>query len=292
MEDIVIIGSGPAGISAALYAVRGNLSPLVLTSGVGALEKAEKIENFYGNKDFLTGQELHENGMEQARKMGVRFQETQVLGVHEEETFVVDTNDGGIPARAVILATGARRRAPKIAGLKELEGRGVSYCAVCDAFFYRGKDVAVLGNGDFALHEADELVHLAGSVTILTNGEPLSFTREHSYPVDERKIAALEGNERLEKIRFADQDAAEADGLFVAMGTAGSSEIARQLGAQLTDRGDIVVDGKMQTNIPGIFAAGDCTGGLLQISKAVYEGTVAGIEAGQYIRKLRREESE
>ena len=97
MENIVIIGSGPAGISAALYAVRGNLSPLVLTNGVGALRKAEKIENFYGNKDFLTGQELHENGMEQAKKMGVRFREVQVLGVHEEESFVIDTNEEEIP---------------------------------------------------------------------------------------------------------------------------------------------------------------------------------------------------
>lgn len=289
MEDIVIIGSGPAGISAALYAVRGNLSPLVLTNGVGALEKAERIQNYYGNKEFLTGQELHENGMEQARKMGVRFKETQVLGVHEEENFMIDTNEEPIPTKAVILATGARRKAPQIQGLKELEGRGVSYCAVCDAFFYRGKDVAVLGNGDFALHEADELVHLAGSVTIFTNGEPLCFTRQHNYPVEERKILALEGSERVEQIRFADQDTVGIDGIFVAMGTAGSSEIARQLGAQITDRGEIVVDEQMQTNIPGIFAAGDCTGGLLQISKAVYEGTVAGIHAGHYIRKLRRE---
>lgn len=287
MEDLVIIGSGPAGISAALYAVRGNVNPLVLTSGAGALEKAEKIENYYGNKDFLTGQELHENGMEQARRLGVRFQKTQVLGVHEEETFVVDTNEGGIPARAVILATGARRRAPKIRGLKELEGRGVSYCAVCDAFFYRGKDVAVLGSGDFALHEADELTHLAGSVTIMTNGEPLAFTRECPYPVEERKIVALEGSERIEQVRFDDQNTSSIDGVFVAIGTAGSSEIARQLGVQITDRGEIVVDDKMQTNIPGIFAAGDCTGGLLQISKAVYEGTVAGIQAGYYIRQSR-----
>ena len=102
MEDIVIIGSGPAGISAALYAVRGNLSPLVLTNGVGALEKAERIQNYYGNKEFLTGQELHENGMEQARKMGVRFKETQVLGVHEEENFMIDTNEEPIPTKAVI----------------------------------------------------------------------------------------------------------------------------------------------------------------------------------------------
>lgn len=290
MENIVIIGSGPAGISAALYAVRGNLSPLVLTNGVGALRKAEKIENFYGNKDFLTGQELHENGIEQAKKMGVRFREVQVLGVHEEESFVIDTNEEEIPTRAVILATGVRRRVPKISGLKELEGRGISYCAVCDAFFYRGKDVAVLGNGDFALHEADELAPLAGSVTILTNGESPNFTREHSYPVEERKILAFQGSQRIEDVRFEDQTSSQIDGVFVALGTAGSSEIARQLGAQITDKGDIVVDSQMQTNIPGVFAAGDCTGGLLQISKAVYEGTVAGISAGHYVRKLRDEE--
>lgn len=131
---------------------------------------------------------------------------------------------------------------------------------------------------------------MAGSVTILTNGESPNFTREHSYPVEERKILAFQGSQRIEDVRFEDQTSSQIDGVFVALGTAGSSEIARQLGAQITDKGDIVVDSQMQTNIPGVFAAGDCTGGLLQISKAVYEGTVAGISAGHYVRKLRDEE--
>ena len=118
MEDLIIIGAGPAGISAALYAVRANVTPLVVYQGGGALEKAEKIENFYGNAEFLSGRELQEKGMQQARQLGVRFLETQVLGLGGLDTFQVKTTDGDLEARSVILATGTKRPAPKIPGLK------------------------------------------------------------------------------------------------------------------------------------------------------------------------------
>lgn len=289
MEKVIIVGAGPAGISAALYAARGNMDPLVLNYGIGALEKAEKIENYYGSPDVPSGKELYERGIAQARNLGVRIKETQVLGIGGYDTFEVMTTEGMLEAQSVILTTGARRKAPAIPGLAKLEGRGVSYCAVCDAFFYRGKNVVVLGNGDFAVHEADELGNLAGSVTILTNGMPLEFSKEPLYPVDTRSIASIEGEGRVGRILFQDGSALETDGVFVAMGTAGSAEIARQMGAELTEKGHIYVDDAMQTTIPGLFAAGDCTGGLLQIAKAVYEGCLAGINAGKYIRSLEKE---
>ena len=150
MERVIIIGSGPAGISAALYAARGNLEPLVIHNGFGGLEKAEKIENYYGLEAPLSGKELHERGIRQAKELGVRFLEAQVLGMGGFDTFKVHTTAGTLEAQSVILATGSSRKTPKIPGVKELEGRGVSYCAICDAFFYRGKNVAVLGNSDFA----------------------------------------------------------------------------------------------------------------------------------------------
>lgn len=298
MEKIIIVGAGPAGISAALYAARGNMDPLVINNGIGALEKAEKIENYYGLDRPLSGRELYERGLAQARALGVRILDAQVLGVGGFDTFEVRTTEGTLEAESVILATGGKRSTPPIPGVKEFEGRGVSYCAVCDAFFYRGKEVAVLGNSDFALHEAEELVNLASGVTIYTDGLEPHFSREHPIAVNTMKIQAIEGDSRVSGIRLqSDVTALEdgtpqesvmpADGVFVAVGVAGSSEIARQMGAELTEKGHIKVDEKMATTIPGLFAAGDCTGGLLQVSKAVYEGSQAGISAGQYVRRRR-----
>lgn len=302
MEKVLIIGAGPAGISAALYTARGNMNPIVVNSGIGALEKAEKIENYYGLQRPMSGQELFDTGISQAKALGVRFLDAQVLGITGFDTFTVKTTAGDIETESVILATGGKRAAPSIPGIREYEGRGVSYCAVCDAFFYRGKKVAVLGNSDFALHEAEELKNVASSVTIYTNGEEPDFTRDHSIEVNTMKIQSIEGDQTVSGLRMksdisaAGSEKAEASfypaaGVFVAVGTAGSTEIARQMGAELTEKGNIRVNEKMETTIPGLFAAGDCTGGLLQVSKAVYEGSMAGISAGKYVRRRHADQS-
>ena len=295
MENIVIIGAGPAGISAALYAARGNMNPLVINNGIGALEKAEKIENYYGLEQPLSGKELYERGIAQAETLGVRILDAEVLGISGFDTFTVKTTAGDFDTVSVILATGGKRSAPKIPGLKEFEGRGVSYCAVCDAFFYRGKEVAVVGNGDFALHEAEELRNVTQDVTIYTDGKEPEFSREHPIAVNTMKIQAIEGDDKVSGLLMQSDTAAQdaeapensfypADGVFVALGTAGSTEIARQMGAEISDKGNIKTDEEMATTIPGLFAAGDCTGGLLQVSKAVYEGSMAAISAGKYVR--------
>ena len=295
MENIVIIGAGPAGISAALYAARGNMNPLVINNGIGALEKAEKIENYYGLEQPLSGKELYERGIAQAKALGVRILDAEVLGISGFDTFTVKTTAGDFDTVSVILATGGKRSAPKIPGLKEFEGRGVSYCAVCDAFFYRGKEVAVVGNGEFALHEAEELRNVTQDVTIYTYGKEPEFSREHPIAVNTMKIQAIEGDDKVSGLLMQSDTAAQdaeapensfypADGVFVALGTAGSTEIARQMGAEITDKGNIKTDEEMATTIPGLFAAGDCTGGLLQVSKAVYEGSMAAISAGKYVR--------
>lgn len=295
MENIVIIGAGPAGISAALYAARGNMNPLVINNGIGALEKAEKIENYYGLEQPLSGKELYERGISQAEALGVRILDAEVLGISGFDTFTVKTTAGDFDTVSVILATGGKRSAPKIPGLKEFEGRGVSYCAVCDAFFYRGKEVAVVGNGEFALHEAEELRNVTQDVTIYTDGKEPEFSREHPIAVNTMKIQAIEGDDKVSGLLMQSDTAAQdaeapessfypADGVFVALGTAGSTEIARQMGAEITDKGNIKTDEEMATTIPGLFAAGDCTGGLLQVSKAVYEGSMAAISAGKYVR--------
>ena len=306
MEKIVIIGAGPAGISAALYAARANMDPLVINNGIGALEKAEKIENYYGMEHPVSGKELFEIGIAQAKALGVRILDAQVLGIGGFDTFQVKTTAGDFDTVSVILATGSKRKAPSIPGIKELEGRGVSYCAVCDAFFYRGKNVAVLGNSDFALHEAEELAPMAGSVTIYTDGREPEFSKDAPFAVNTMKIQCVEGEEKVTGLRLiSDKNETEicaqecsvtgdnvlqqknftpVDGVFVALGTAGSAEMARQMGASLTEKGHIKVNDKMESSVPGLFAAGDCTGGLLQVAKAVHDGAQAGISANQYVR--------
>ena len=306
MEKIVIIGAGPAGISAALYAARANMDPLVINNGIGALEKAEKIENYYGMEHPVSGQELFEIGIAQAKALGVKILDAQVLGIGGFDTFQVKTTAGDFDTVSVILATGSKRKAPSIPGIKELEGRGVSYCAVCDAFFYRGKNVAVLGNSDFALHEAEELAPMAGSVTIYTDGKEPEFSKETPFVVNTMKIQCVEGEEKVTGLRLISdkneteicaqecsesgdnalqqQNFSPVDGVFVALGTAGSAEMARQMGASLTEKGNIKVNDKMESSVPGLFAAGDCTGGLLQVAKAVHDGAQAGISANQYVR--------
>ena len=195
----------------------------------------------------------------------------------------VITEGGEYEADSVVLATGTSRMAPKIKGLKEYEGHGISYCAVCDAFFYRGKDVAVLGNGNYALHEALELLPTSNSVTILTNGKELDFQVPENIKVNTNIIDSIGGNDVVEEVHFQNGEMIQVSGLFVAIGVAGSTDLAKKLGAE-TQNNKIIVDENMSTNIPGLYAAGDCTGGLLQISKAVYEGAKAGTEIIKYLR--------
>lgn len=281
--DVIIIGSGPAGISAALYTVRSNLKTLVLSQNKGSLRKAEKIENYYGWEPALSGNELIATGINQAINLGVQIHYEEVLSIDYFDKLTVKTVQNSYQATSVLIATGAERNTPKIKGINAFEGKGVSYCAVCDAFFYRQKHVAVLGNGEYALHEALELLPIAKSVTILTNGQPLTVTPPDAIKINPTPVKELLGESTLQQIHLENDTYLEIQGLFVAYGIAGSTALARKLGAE-TNGNNIVVNSEMQTNIPGLFAAGDCTGGLLQIAKAVYQGAQAGLSMVKYCR--------
>jgi thioredoxin reductase (NADPH) len=283
MSNVIIIGNGPAGISTALYTARAGLETIVIGKDYGALNKAKEIENYYGFQQPISGRDLIDNGIAQAKRLGVTILYEEVLGISFNENLVIQTKSKNYEADSVVLATGSSRFAPNIKGLKEFEGHGVSYCAVCDAFFYRGKDVAILGDGEYAIHEALELLPTSKSVTILTNGKTPTASIPKEIKVNTNAIHAIKGNQLLDKITFKDGSTISASGLFIAIGVAGSTDLARKLGAN-TNGNKIVIDEKMATNIPGLFAAGDCTGGLLQISKAVYEGALAGTEIIKYLR--------
>lgn len=287
MPDVIIMGSGPAGISTALYTARAGLSTLVLGSGAGALEKTDKIENYYGFAQPLSGKELLNNGILQAERLGVQVVREEVVGISYEGEFVITTKENAYRAPFAVMATGASRRTPKITGLAGFEGKGVSYCAVCDGFFYRKKPVAVLGSGDYALHEAAELLPLASSVTVLTNGKEPQAAFPEEIKVEPRKISELAGEGTLSEVRFEDGQKLETAGLFVAVGVAGSADLAKKVGAEVKGV-SVVVDEKRRTNVPGLYAAGDCTGGLLQIAKAVSDGALAGADIIKEFRRRRK----
>lgn len=276
MYDVIVIGSGPAGITAAIYAKRRKLSILVISKGNGALQKTEKIDNYYGFENGISGEELYENGIKQAKNLGIDFIEDEVINIKYINQFTVETVNSKYEAKAVILATGVSRNVPNIKGIKEFEGKGVSYCAICDSFFYKDKDVAVLGDGNYAIHEFETLKPVASSVTILTNGNTMVENRDSSIEVNSKKIREFRGDTKLEEVEFEDNTIQNLNGVFIAMGTASSSDLARKIGARI-ENNNIIVNENMETTVPGLFACGDCTGGLLQISKAVYEGAKAGL---------------
>ena len=284
MPKIIIIGSGPAGVSAALYAVRAGADTTVLTKGSGALDRVEKIENYYGFAQPVSGVELERRSIENAKRLGVKFVAAEAVGLTYTDQLTVETLDGDYPADAVILAMGASRAVPRIPGFAGLEGHGVSWCAACDAFFYRGKDVAVLGSGEYALHEVQELLPVVKSVTLLTDGAPLTAAFPPEVKVLPQKVEAILGETVVTGVQLSGGETLAVSGVFAALGVAGSTALARKLGAEV-DGSRIVVDEKMQTTVPGLYAAGDCTGGLLQVAKAVYEGAQAATEAVKALRK-------
>jgi len=281
--DLIIIGAGPAGISASLYAKRAGVSVCVVHSGGGSLWKAEKIDNYYGFPGAVSGKDLYQKGIEQARILGAEIVEDEVVGIAYMGTYQVKGKAGEYESKALLIATGSKRTAPKINNFTEFEGKGVSYCAVCDGFFYRGKNVAVLGSGDYARAEADELKNIAAGVTILTNGEQPSADFK-GFTVITEKAVSLKGEERLGMVEFENGTSLPVSGLFVAIGVAGATDFAKKLGA-ITKGAYIVTDENGRTNLPGLFAAGDCTGGLMQVSIAVAKGAFAGLAAVEFLRK-------
>lgn len=279
----IIIGGGPAGVSAALYLARAGITTAIIENGPGALARAHKIDNYYGIS--ASGEKLYAQGLAQAAAQGVCLIHDEVISVEYTDSFTLSlkSTPATLNSQVLILATGTKNISLNLPGLVQLEGKGISYCAVCDGFFFRKKKVAVLGSGAFALHEAEYLRHLAAGVTILTNGQDDAAAKAAGFATNTAKLAAVNGKERLTAISFADGTSLEVDGLFIAMGTADSTDIARKLGAHIKGR-FISIDSEGATNVSGLFAAGDCTGGLLQVAKAVHEGARAGLAALKFIR--------
>lgn len=282
LYDVVVLGGGPSGISAGIYVKRTGSSVLVLDNNKAALSAAKKIDNYYGIES-ISGDELKQRGVAQYQKLGGEYIQTEVLKISfKGDNYKVHTTHGDFLAKSVILALGAGKK-KTIEALEKYENANVSYCAVCDGFFYSGKSVAVIGSEDFALSEAEELSKNAKNVYVVAENCKKSVNLSENIQIINKKIKSFGGDLLVEEIIFDDNSKLKIDGIFVALGSLSSFEICKQLGI-LTDQNRIIVDKHFMTNVAGIFACGDCIGGLLQVCKAVSDGAQAGLEAVRYIK--------
>lgn len=283
--DAIVIGAGPAGITSAIYAKRSGLSVCVIGKQDSNLLKADWIDNYYGFPGGISGKELFDNGIKQAIKLGVSVFNDEVLEIEWFGDFNIKTVKNVFSSKVVIMATGNKKNKVNINNIDYYLGKGVSYCAICDGFFFKNKKIGVLGNKDYALHEINVLKNISNDITLFNNGEEIEINKEllNDVKVKEGKITGLTGDDKLTGV-LINEEVYELDALFIALGTASTSDLALKLGV-ITDNGKVVVNDKMETNVPGLYCAGDATGGLLQISKAVYEGSVAGLQSVKYIKK-------
>jgi thioredoxin reductase (NADPH) len=299
-HDVIIVGGGPAGASAAIYTARAELSTLVIDKGLtaGALGITGKIGNYPGVKGPIAGAELVTIMREQAQAFGARFISDRVVGLDlANSPKVVFTNGSVRQARALILATGAMGRATTVPGEERLLGKGVSYCATCDAAFFKGLTVAVAGNNDEALEEALFVSRFASKVHLLVpsstfKASPVNVSAiETSSNVEVSfgtRVVTVEGEDKVTSVRVAERSGSErllaASGVFIYL--QGNRPITDYLMDQLerTPAGCLRVDAEMQTSIPGVFAVGDllCTH-VKQAVIAAADGVIAGISVERYL---------
>lgn len=302
--DVVIIGGGPAGLSAAQYTARSRLKTVVLdkSSTAGALAYTNMIENYPGICEPMSGRELLNIFKRQALGFGAEcLEDTQVIGVKlEGEVKEVHTMDRTFKGRAVIIATGSMGRKATIKGESEFLGRGVSYCAVCDAAFFKGKTVCVLGDSGEAVKEAGLLSRYAGTVYLIAPSDRLKVGDDHPALKAPNlkvmlgyRVKAIEGSDVVERIRMADskeeESVLELSGVFVYIH--GSRPVVDFLGEMLeTSEEECVVTNRlMYTSIPGVFAAGDvtCTE-VRQVVIAAANGCTAALSADKYLHHRKR----
>lgn len=298
--DVLIIGTGPAGLQAALHAARKKARVVVLGRPQQSSIASAHVENYLGVPGVVAGSDLLEAGMEQARKFGAELVAEDVLHLAQEgELFLVRTESREYLAQAVIIATGTARKKLKVPGEKELAGRGVSYCVDCDANFFRQARVAVVGDGSAAADGALTLTGYAAQVYLVTRELKVSADLTERLRASRVEVLAgawvreITGEQAVTGLVLEDGRTIEVEGVFVELGAKGAMELAVNVGVMMDSETftHIATDRKQATNIPGIYAAGDIAGHPYQMAKAVGEGCVAGMEAAVYARKKRQGEA-
>ena len=267
MYETIVIGSGPAGATAAIYLKRFNRDVTVITSNDTALAGAHQIDNYYGFYE-VSGKELYDKGIYQLKSLGINLIDEIVVSIEYYSHFVITTNKNVYEANKVILATGKARNKLKIKNAKDYEMKGLSYCATCDGFFYRNKKIGIIGSGNSMLHELSFLQNMSKDIIVFTDGDDLDLPNVN---VVKEKVVSLYGNEYLEGLT-TEKENYDLDGLFVAIGEASTFDFIKHLGILTDDKNNIIVNENYQTNIPNLFAIGDAIGGALQITKACYDG--------------------
>jgi len=289
--DVIILGAGPAGLSAGIYASRAGLDCVILEKGVpgGQVLTSPTIENYPGFPE-IAGMKLMESMAEHAKRYVDIHEGEEVLRVRGGDKFEVFTTSGKYTSRALILATGSSHRKLDVAGEEGMTGKGVSYCATCDGYFYKGKEVVVVGGGNTALTDALHLSSLGCKVTIVHRRNQLRADKHLQESITQHKIPVLwdtvvdeivEGAEvtaiRLRDLKTGKVHTRPVSGVFVAVGEVPSSQLAAELGLDVDPGGFVTVDRSFRTNVPFVYAAGDVSGGIRQIVAAVHGGAAAAL---------------
>ncbi len=299
--DFIVIGGGPAGISAGIYAVRKNLKTLIIEKSEigGTVNLTTEIENYPGFKK-ITGEELAKKFHEHAKSLGVEFAMDEIHDVTKDgDVFILKGWEGEYKAKAILLATGARHRHLNVPGEEEFTGKGVSYCAVCDAPFFKDKTIAIVGGGNTAIKDALYMSEICSKVYLIHRRDQF---RADEKDVEELRskpnvefvlnsvVKSINGDTKVKSITIENRDDGqvrelEVDGVFVDIGEIPNNELAKKIGVELDERGYAKVDNEMRTSVPGVYAAGDLTGKLAQIVVAAAQGAIAAVSAYEYIRR-------
>ncbi|MDA3970783.1 MAG: NAD(P)/FAD-dependent oxidoreductase [Desulfobulbaceae bacterium] len=295
--DVLIMGAGPAGLQAAVHAVRKKTGVVVIGKPENSALYRAHVENYLCVDGVMDGREMLETGVGQAIRFGAELVYEDILHVEAvEDGFLVRSETREFKALSVIIAIGTAKKKLNVPGEKELAGKGVSYCVDCDCNFYRKAKVAVVGNGSAAVDGALTLTNYASEVTLVTNA--LSVSESMQKRLAESSVVVKDGlwaKEILGEMGVTglvldDDSTVEVEGVFVELGAKGPMELATAIGVQLDMDTFSYIDTnkKMETNIPGVYAAGDIAGQPFQMAKAVGEGCTAGWFAANYVKKLKR----
>jgi len=291
--DVIILGTGPAGLQAAIHAARKKVSVLVLGKETKSSLFHAHVENFCCIFN-ITGEEMLNVGRQQAANFGADLLEEDVLNILPEgPNFKIISESGTeLVCKSLIVATGTARNKLNVPGEKEFLGRGVSYCVECDANFFKGEDVAVVGGASAAVGGALTLLDYAKTVCLVCEklevADVLAAELRKSEVVvyENAKVKTIIGDNAARKIILADDSEISVSGVFIELGARGVMELAGHIGIQLDDEMKyIATNKKMETSVPGVFAAGDICGPPWQMAKAVGEGCIAGVEAANYVKK-------
>ncbi len=302
-RDLVILGSGPAGLSAALYAARANLEPLVLTGMTlhGQASTTAMIENYPGFPDGVGGVELGQLFQTQAERFGAEIEMDEATSVDlNHNPMLLETYGKMYKVKSLIITTGATPRKLEVPGEKELVGKGVSYCGTCDGWFFKDKDIVVVGGGDCALEEGLFLTRFAKSVTVIHRRDELragailqqrAFSNPKISFIWDTVVTEIKGDEsvngmELKNVKTGEETTHETDGVFIFIGHTPNSDIFKgQL--ELDEQGYIKVNQHMETSVPGVFAAGEiCDPYFRQVITSAGMGAAAAIQATRYLEEL------